>query len=114
MWFTLDIYIFYILRFAVRATITASARLLRERGGRVLPAMFMTNGHYRRVAPFAVGSGRGLLADHIAGAQSARRQTLNLPPKLSLRHDESRRTQTVAGSFPDARTEMGSRSGEIE
>jgi hypothetical protein len=29
-------------------------------------------------------------------------------------HDEGRRTQTVAGSFPDARTETSSRSGEIE
>jgi hypothetical protein len=29
-------------------------------------------------------------------------------------HDEGRRTQIVAGSFPDARTETSSRSGEIE
>ena len=33
----------------------------------------------RRVAPLAVGSGRGRLCDHIAGARSGRRQPLFMP-----------------------------------
>jgi hypothetical protein len=33
-------------------------------------------------------------------------------PKLSLRHDEGRRAQTVAGSFPDVRTEPRQAAGQ--
>src|SRR5215831_9038398 len=45
--------------------------------GRLLPAVFQAASvRYRRVAPVALGSGRGLLSDYIAGAQSERRQPL--------------------------------------
>ena len=49
------------------------------------PALRSLDDRLRRVAPFAVGSGRGLLSDHIAGARSRRWQPLKLRPTAVTR-----------------------------